>query len=487
MADAIAVLNAGSSSIKFSLFVLRGQELELALRGQVGGPLHRAALRGQGRRRQAAGTKRPGAKAASWGMPARSTTWSPTCARTWAATASPRIGHRVVHGGHGLHAAGAHGRRSPAGAARVRAARAAAPAAQPGPDPRCCCSALPELPQVACFDTAFHRTQPGAGADVRAAGEVPRAKACGATASTACPTSTSPRCCRPCDAARGRRAHRGAAPGQRREHVRAAGGAQRRQHHGLHRGGRAADGHALRRDRPGRDPVPDGPARHGRARHREADLQPVGPAGRLRHLERHAHAAGQRRRRAPAPRSTCTSTASGASWARWPPRWAAWTRSCSPAASASTRRRSASASAATREWLGLRARHAAPMRGRQPHQRRGQPRRRLGDAHQRGADDRPPHAGARLPEGLAMKTTTVEEAVARIPDGASLMIGGFMGVGTPELIDRRAGAAGQARPHGDRQRHRDARRGHRQARRRGPRRARRSRATSASIPRRRSR
>jgi acetate CoA/acetoacetate CoA-transferase alpha subunit len=33
-----------------------------------------------------------------------------------------------------------------------------------------------------------------------------------------------------------------------------------------------------------------------------------------------------------------------------------------------------------------------------------------------------------------MKTTTVEEAVARIPDGASLMIGGFMGVGTPELI-----------------------------------------------------
>ena len=33
-----------------------------------------------------------------------------------------------------------------------------------------------------------------------------------------------------------------------------------------------------------------------------------------------------------------------------------------------------------------------------------------------------------------MKTTTVEEAVARIHDGASLMIGGFMGVGTPELI-----------------------------------------------------
>ena len=35
-----------------------------------------------------------------------------------------------------------------------------------------------------------------------------------------------------------------------------------------------------------------------------------------------------------------------------------------------------------------------------------------------------------------MKTISVGEAVSMIPNGASLMIGGFMGVGTPErLVD----------------------------------------------------
>jgi acetate CoA/acetoacetate CoA-transferase alpha subunit len=33
-----------------------------------------------------------------------------------------------------------------------------------------------------------------------------------------------------------------------------------------------------------------------------------------------------------------------------------------------------------------------------------------------------------------MKTISVADAVALIPDGATLMIGGFMGVGTPERI-----------------------------------------------------
>jgi acyl CoA:acetate/3-ketoacid CoA transferase alpha subunit len=33
-----------------------------------------------------------------------------------------------------------------------------------------------------------------------------------------------------------------------------------------------------------------------------------------------------------------------------------------------------------------------------------------------------------------MKTIAIREAVAMIPDGASLMIGGFMGCGTPEPL-----------------------------------------------------
>ncbi|MGA8920624.1 MAG: CoA-transferase, partial [Pseudolabrys sp.] len=33
-----------------------------------------------------------------------------------------------------------------------------------------------------------------------------------------------------------------------------------------------------------------------------------------------------------------------------------------------------------------------------------------------------------------MKTVPVEDAVAMVPNGASLMIGGFMGVGTPERV-----------------------------------------------------
>ena len=53
-----------------------------------------------------------------------------------------------------------------------------------------------------------------------------------------------------------------------------------------------------------------------------------------------------------------------------------------------------------------------------------------------------------------MKTLPVEEAVTMIPDGASLMIGGFMGVGTPErLIDELVCTASRSRSRARRGRH----------------------------------
>ena len=33
-----------------------------------------------------------------------------------------------------------------------------------------------------------------------------------------------------------------------------------------------------------------------------------------------------------------------------------------------------------------------------------------------------------------MKVVSVEEAIAMIPNGATIMVGGFMGVGTPERL-----------------------------------------------------
>ena len=55
-----------------------------------------------------------------------------------------------------------------------------------------------------------------------------------------------------------------------------------------------------------------------------------------------------------------------------------------------------------------------------------------------------------------MRTISAEQSVAMIPDGASLMIGGFMGVGTPERLIDEIVAAENARSHRDRQRHRNA-------------------------------
>ncbi|NWG73548.1 MAG: acetate/propionate family kinase, partial [Rubrivivax sp.] len=158
MTDAIAVLNAGSSSIKFSLFTPAGDDLVLTVRGQAEA-VHSAP-------RFVA--KDPAGEILSshaWGEGTRlghdgALEHIVAFLRDRLAGLSlTGVGHRVVHGGLKY-------------AQPVRVDRATlddlaqfvplAPLHQPhNLEPiRLLLERRPGLPQVACFDTAFHRSQP---------------------------------------------------------------------------------------------------------------------------------------------------------------------------------------------------------------------------------------------------------------------------------------------------------------------------------------
>jgi acetate kinase len=158
MANAIVVLNAGSSSIKFSLFLERQGVLELDLRGQVEGLYTNARFV----------SKAPdGTIKAEKTWPAgvsldHDGALDHLVAHLRAELADDRligIGHRVVHGGL------AYTQPVRVDAAVLKVLETFAPLAplhQPhnlAPIRRVLARA-PELPQVACFDTAFHRSQP---------------------------------------------------------------------------------------------------------------------------------------------------------------------------------------------------------------------------------------------------------------------------------------------------------------------------------------
>jgi acetate kinase len=158
MAEAILVLNAGSSSVKFSVFLARGSELELWLRGQAEGlgtaPTFVA--------KDAAG------KVVSehrWDD-GKSVGHGDAIAVLVDLLRSARgdhrlvaVGHRVVHGGVAFS--------EPTRVTRevVQALEKLVPLA-PLHQPhnlapiRFVLEQMPALPQVACFDTAFHRVQP---------------------------------------------------------------------------------------------------------------------------------------------------------------------------------------------------------------------------------------------------------------------------------------------------------------------------------------
>ena len=158
MADVIAVLNAGSSSIKFSLFGQDGTDLSLLLRGQA------EAIHTRPRfvAKDAAGAV---LSSHAWdeghplGHDAALEHIMGFVRDRLAGRHLAAVGHRVVHGGP-LHAL----------PARIDAALLAdlaqfvplAPLHQPHnlAPIRLLLDRSPGLPQVACFDTAFHRSQP---------------------------------------------------------------------------------------------------------------------------------------------------------------------------------------------------------------------------------------------------------------------------------------------------------------------------------------
>jgi acetate kinase len=154
----LAVLNAGSSSLKFSLYEGDSAALHLLARGQV---------EGLGTRPRFSAARADGSVLSAHEWPARARlshaqaldhvlgALRPTLGRLGLAA----VGHRVVHGGLQY---GAPVRVTPQVLADLERYVPLAPLHQPHNLAliRLLLEREPALPQVACFDTAFHRGQP---------------------------------------------------------------------------------------------------------------------------------------------------------------------------------------------------------------------------------------------------------------------------------------------------------------------------------------
>lgn len=154
--DTILVVNAGSSSVKFQIFTVEGEgKLRRQIKGQMDGIGSRPRLRASGPNGDSLADRAYPIEAVS-DVPA-----AMDIAGEWLRNElriSPiAVGHRVVHGGpdydrpvlidHGV-------------VARLERFVALAPLHQPHnlAPIRSLLANFPTLPQVACFDTAFHRT-----------------------------------------------------------------------------------------------------------------------------------------------------------------------------------------------------------------------------------------------------------------------------------------------------------------------------------------
>ena len=158
MADAIAVLNAGSSSFKFSLFAADAGGLQVAARGQAEG-LYTAARFVAKDRAGAVIEEKSWGEGVALGHAGALDHLIAFLRRRLKEYRLVGVGHRVVHGGM------EHSQPVRVDAAVLVALEKYIPLA-PLHQPhnlapiRALLERLPQLPQVACFDTAFHRGQP---------------------------------------------------------------------------------------------------------------------------------------------------------------------------------------------------------------------------------------------------------------------------------------------------------------------------------------
>lgn len=159
MADTILVVNAGSSSLKFSTFASTGvKDLTLLLKGQIDGIGVRPRLAA----RDAAGTAlvdRTYQRDEVGGHDAAIRVVSDWLRATAGGAKLRAVGHRVVHGGIDFSGPTLI---DDAVLAKLEALVSLAPLHQPAnlAGIRAVRTHHPTLPQVACFDTAFHRGHP---------------------------------------------------------------------------------------------------------------------------------------------------------------------------------------------------------------------------------------------------------------------------------------------------------------------------------------
>jgi acetate kinase len=153
MSDVVLVLNAGSSSLKFCVY-RADRSLSVDLKGQIDG------IGTNARYAESGGTKEaralPGVKDARGALQSL----AEILRGHYAGRATVRaVGHRVVHGG-AKHTRPA--RVTPTLLADLRALESLAPLHQPHNLAAidAVTAQFPAVPQIACFDTSFHRGQP---------------------------------------------------------------------------------------------------------------------------------------------------------------------------------------------------------------------------------------------------------------------------------------------------------------------------------------